>query len=76
MAKTVTERMAVIETRMQGINDTLKDHVEEQREDFKKVLEKLDNLDSKFAGKWVEKGIIVTICSVIAGITLLLIGKI
>ena len=65
-----------VETQMTDIKESIEEHKIEQRQDFDKVLEKLDSLDGKFAGKWVEKiqiGIIVTVIGSIIGAVIYLI---
>jgi len=71
---TNAERMAKIETEIGNLKTGLEKHITEQREDFNKVFNKLDDLHESFAGKWVEKvsigliiGIIVTSISIIMG---------
>ena len=59
-----------MEVEIKNFNSNLEKHVEEQREDFKTVFEKLDRLDGKFANKWVEKAII----ALSLGITITVIG--
>jgi hypothetical protein len=59
MAKaTNEERLMKIETQIDDIKETMKNHCSEQREDFDKVLRKLDEMHNAFAGKWVEKVVI------------------
>jgi hypothetical protein len=59
MAKaTNEERLMKIETQVEDIKETMKNHCEDQREDFDKVLRKLDEMHNAFAGKWVEKVVI------------------
>ena len=64
------ERLMKIETQIDDIKDTVKNHCQEQREDFDKVFRKLDELHNAFAGKWVEKvvigGAIATITIIVA----------
>jgi len=55
------ERLAKLEQKVTDIDKKLDNHTLEQRQDFDKVFEKLDNLSGKFAGKWTEKVIIGTI---------------
>ena len=57
-----------LETNIDNINDKLELHVVEQREDFKNIMEKLDSMEGKFAGKWVEK---VTLSAVLILLTTL-----
>ena len=73
--KTADERMAVIETEIKNINKSIDNHVKEQRIDFDAVFKKLDNLNGKFAGKWVEKVSIGVLITVIASIAMLAIGR-
>ncbi len=50
--KTTGERVAVIETKITGIEDSLIEHKNEQRQDFDKLFDKIDNLDKKFAPRF------------------------
>jgi predicted nucleic acid-binding Zn-ribbon protein len=59
-----TERLMRLETNVDNINTSLNRHSIEQREDFDKVLKKLDNLDKRFAGKWTEKVLITIVTGV------------
>jgi hypothetical protein len=59
------ERLMRLETQVTGIKDSLEEHKHEQRQDFDKILNKLDDLDGKFANKWVEK---VIVGALIAGL--------
>ena len=64
---TTGERMAKIETQIVDIKEGLSQHVDEQRKDFDKVFNKLDEMHSAFAGKWVEK--------IVVGIIIMIIGS-
>ena len=73
MARTNSERIVAMETEVKNVNEVLKQHVEEQREDFQRLHDKLDDMKSSFAGKWVEKvliGVVITVFG--AAITLAL----
>ena len=70
MTKNMGERMATIETRTRDIDSKIDNHVHEQREDFDKVFQKLDKLNTKFAGKWVEKVALGTLISLLAGMAM------
>jgi len=59
-------KMAKIETNLDNIKDSLEIHVQDQKEDFNHIMNKLDNMHNSFAGKWVEK---VAIGSVLAILT-------
>lgn len=66
-------RMAKMEQKITDINGKLDNHIQEQREDFNKVFSKLDNLNNKFAGKWVEKlsmGILLALITALIGLIL------
>ena len=65
---TTSERLAIMETKVTDIDNKLDNHICEQRQDFDKVLSKLDDLDKKFAGKWVEKVSIGLLISIFASI--------
>ena len=52
---TVTERLCIIETNVKNIDAKIDDHIDTQRKDFDRVFEMLENIDNKYAGKWVEK---------------------
>ena len=52
MARTNSERIVAMETEVKNVNEVLKQHVEEQREDFQRLHDKLDDMKSSFAGKW------------------------
>jgi len=67
--------MMRIETNLKNISENLNNHVDEQRIDIKNILDKLDNLNSKFAGKWVEKVSVGVLISVIGGIIIFVITK-
>lgn len=68
----MAERMVKVETKIESISNKLDRHAHEQREDFDKVLKKLDSLDSKFASKWVEKAIFGLLFSFVTMIITLL----
>ncbi len=70
------ERLAVIETEIKGIKDSVKTHCDTQRIDFDKVFMKLDDMQENFAGKWVEKVSIGILITAISGIILFLITNI
>ena len=55
------EGLAMLKQKVTDISSNLEQHTLDQRQDFDKVFSKLDNLDGKFANKWVEKVIIVLI---------------
>jgi predicted nucleic acid-binding Zn-ribbon protein len=77
---TDSERVAVIETEVNNIKTSINQHVKEQRSDFSVVFKKLDtlkeNLESKFAGKWVEKISIGVLITTIASVIILLVSNI
>ncbi len=65
-----------LETQVTGLQASIDEHKEEQREDFDKVFKKLDDLDGRFAGKWVEKiqiGVVITIIGAIVSAIIYLI---
>ncbi len=64
------ERLMKVETEMKGIKKSLDEHKKEQREDFDLVFNKLDNLNGKFAGKWVEKIALGSLVTIIGGIAI------
>jgi len=66
MTKATSERLAVIETEMTGIKESLNTHITEQRDDFNRVFRKLESLEKRYAGKWVEKisiGVLIMVSS-------------
>ena len=67
--------MAVIETEVKNIKKSIDDHVINERKDFDLVFKKLDKLNGKFAGKWVESITIGILITTIAGIILFTITK-
>ena len=71
---TMSERMMKIETEVGIIKDSLKDHTDNQREDFDKLFKKIDNLDGKYSAKWVEKGIIALTLTTVGSIIVALIS--
>jgi hypothetical protein len=73
---TMAERVVKIETKVDNLEGALKSHTDEQREDFvtvntgiKELGVKIDNQDSKYSSKWVEKAVI----SIIVGAAISLI---
>ncbi len=79
MPRTDSERLVAVETEMKSVSDKLENHVVEQREQFKEQKEdikslgdKIDNLPSKFAGKWVEKLAVGGTIALITGIVTLI----
>jgi hypothetical protein len=65
-----------MEVEIKNVNEKLDKHCSEQRQDFDKVFNKLDNLDGKFASKWVEKvavGSLISILTALIGAIVLLI---
>ena len=66
-----------METEIKGINDKIDSHTIDQKEDFKAINTKLDSLgaklDTKYAGKWVEKLNIGILIAAIAGVTIFII---
>ena len=78
MTKSTTTgvRLVRLETQVTDMKGSLDEHKLEQREDFDKLFTKIDALETKFAGKWVEKiqiGIIITVISSIIGTIMFLI---
>ena len=73
MNKKETAEMAQLKQKVTDLDDKLDTHVQDQREDFDKVFEKLDSLSGKFAGKWVETFSIGVMISVAAGIIIFVI---
>ena len=72
MAKKIDERIAVIESKFESICDNISKHRDEQRQDFRLVFKKLDELDKRFAGKWVEKVTVGVLIASIAGLAIAL----
>jgi len=65
MNRSEGEKIVALEVKVQGLDDKIDKHIDEQREDFNKinskidkVYDKLDEFHNVFASKWVEKGII------------------
>jgi len=71
---TTKERLMKLETNIDNIKKKLDDHATEQRIDFANLMEKLDNMQNSFAGKWVEKVILGLLITIISSIILLLMG--
>lgn len=67
--QSVSISMAKVE---QDIEYLKKGH-DEMKDDVKRILDKFDSLDNKFANKWVEKLTIGTAIGVISGIMLALV---
>ena len=72
---TDSERIAVIETEVKNVQKSIDDHLVEQRNDFDKVFQKLDSLNGKFAGKWVEKISIGILIGIIVGVAVFIITR-
>lgn len=70
--KSDNERMAVIETEVKGIKKSLDDCIDNQNKGFEGVFIRLNSLDQKFAGKWVEKISIASLASIVGGLVVLL----
>ena len=62
------ERLSNMEIEIKNMNHKIDEHCQNQRADFDKVFTKLDNLENKFAAKWVEKLSIGLLISVLASI--------
>lgn len=63
------ERLAVMENEVKNINLKLDSSMCNQRMDMERILAKLDNMETKFANKWVEKvsiGSIIVLIGIIA----------
>jgi len=73
---TMAERIVKVETKLEGLADKLDDHAIEQREDFKKIFDKLDKLGESFAGKWVEKIVLGLLVSIVLSIIGLVLSKV
>ena len=69
------ERLAVIETEIKATTTVFKEHKEEQRRDFDLVFKKLDALNGKFAGKWVENVSIGFLITIVSGIVIFFLTK-
>jgi len=67
---TTGERLVRLETQVTDMKGSLEEHKLEQRQDFDKLFMKIDSLENKFAGKYVEpmvKGILLTLISSVIG---------
>ena len=65
MTKVTTgERLMRLETQMDDVKELLKDMKTEQC----KTNAKLDELDSKYANKWVEKGMVTLMIAAITAV--------
>jgi len=69
------ERLVTLEVKMKSIEKKLDDHVDEQRKDFDLLFTKLDAMNGKFAGKWVEKITIGIGITVVAGLVIFIITR-
>jgi len=76
MNKQEVAEMAQLKQKVTDLGDKVDNHIAEQRQDFDKVFEKLDDLHGKFAGKWVEKFSIGVMISVATGIIIFVIKTI
>jgi len=63
------ERLSNLEVEIVNVKEKLDEHCKSQRIDFDKVFQKLDNLENRFAGKWVEK---VAVALVVGGLIALI----
>ena len=76
---TMAERMATMENQIDNMEKLNLKHAEDNDKGFEMVLKKLENLennlDTKFAGKWVEKISVGILISVIGGVAIYLITK-
>ena len=68
MNKEEVTRLAKVEQKVDDAMSMIKANTQEQRQDFDRIFEKLDNLDNQFASKWVEKLVIGILISIIAAI--------
>ena len=64
----MSERIVKLETQMTNIDKKIENHCTDNKEGFKAVLKKLDEMENRFAGKWVEK--------VAIGVSIVLLGAI
>ena len=72
----IETEVAVLKSKVDILDKNLTKHMQEQREDFDKVFEKIDSLGGKFANKWVEKLSIGLLVTVIGGVVVLIINNI
>ena len=66
---TTKERLMKVETQVTELKTDLKQHSIDQREDFDKIFQKLDEMQNSFAGKWVEKIVIGLIILIVGTVT-------
>ena len=66
-------RLAKVEQKLKDFGHKLDDHITEQRNDFNTVFKKLDALNGKFAGKWVEKVTVGVLIGIITGLIIYII---
>lgn len=76
MVKTedVGERMAKVETRLTEMDKKFDTTIINQREDFRIVFKKLDDLEKRYAGKWVEKVAIGAIIAILGTLVALIVS--
>ena len=72
---TMTERMVKLETKVEAIQKQIELKHTEQRDDFKTVFKKLDNLEGKFAGKWTEKILIGLLITLVVAIIIMVVKE-
>jgi hypothetical protein len=71
----ITERIVKMETKIENVSKKMDEHCSEQRQDFDRVFNKLDTLNNKFAGKWVEKIVVGLLVSIVLSIITLMINQ-
>jgi len=68
---TIKEEVAIMKTEINQLKEQLVTHINEQREDFSKLFDKLDSLDGKFAPKvtlYIATGAFLTALGIIVSL--------
>lgn len=64
----------MLKEKVNNIEGKIDDHIIEQRKDFEKVFDKLDSLNNKFAGKWVERVTAALLIAILGSLATVIIG--